>query len=92
MTDDEIATDNRIEEATPLVDEALAATDRKAHNQEELSALRSEVARLQDSLREAASGAGRLAISATGNRPKDVAAESGLVASAAQAAYSAKSR
>ncbi|MBB5536045.1 hypothetical protein [Rhizobium giardinii] len=62
MTDDEIATDNRLEEATPLVDEALAATDRKAHNQEELSALRSEVARLQDSLREAASGAGRLAI------------------------------
>ena len=62
MTDDQAAPDILIEEAAPLVDEALAATDRKADNQEELSALRAEVAKLQDSLHEAASGAGRLAI------------------------------
>ncbi|CAN7667760.1 hypothetical protein [Pararhizobium sp. LjRoot238] len=62
MTEDQAAPDNRIEEAAPLVDEALAAANRKADNEEELSALRSEVARLQDPLREAASGAGRLAI------------------------------
>jgi hypothetical protein len=51
-----------IEEQAPLVDEALAATDRKADNQEELRALRSEVARLKDSLQDAAWGAGRLAM------------------------------
>lgn len=62
MTDDKLAPDTPIEEPAPLVDEALAATDRKADNQEELRALRSEIARLQDSLHEAASGAGRLAM------------------------------
>jgi hypothetical protein len=62
MTDDKLVTDTPIEQLAPLVDEALAATDRKADNQEELRALRSEIARLQDSLHEAASGAGRLAM------------------------------
>ncbi|MCV9967475.1 hypothetical protein OIU34_37220 [Pararhizobium sp. BT-229] len=60
MMDDKLAQVSPIEKPAPLVDEALAATDRKANNQEELRALRSEVARLQDSLQEAASGAGHL--------------------------------
>lgn len=62
MIDDQVTPDTLIEEPAPLVDEALAATDRKANNHEELRALRSEVARLKDSLHDAASGAGRLAM------------------------------
>ncbi len=44
MMDDKLAQDTPIEEPAPLVDEALAATDRRAGDQEELRALRSEVA------------------------------------------------
>ncbi|KQY16807.1 hypothetical protein ASE23_23170 [Rhizobium sp. Root73] len=62
MTDDQVAPDTPIEEPAPLVDEALAATDRKTENQDELRALRLEVARLKDLLHAAASGAGRLAM------------------------------
>jgi hypothetical protein len=62
MTDDQVAPNTPIEEPAPLVDEALAATNRKAGDQEELRALRSEVARLKDLLHAAASGAGRLAM------------------------------
>lgn len=62
MTDDQLAPDTPIEEPAPLVDEALAATDRKTENQDELRALRLEVARLKDLLHAAASGAGRLAM------------------------------
>jgi urease accessory protein UreF len=50
------------EEPAPLVDDALAATDRRIEEHEELRALRSEVARLQESLRETARGAGRVAV------------------------------
>jgi len=62
MKDNQVAPDTPIEEPAPLVDEALAPTDRRAGDQEELRALRSEVARLKDSLQAAASGAGRLAM------------------------------
>ena len=43
MTDHQVAPDTPIEEPAPLVDEALAATDWKADDQEELRALWSEV-------------------------------------------------
>jgi hypothetical protein len=49
------------EEPAPLVDEALAATNSRNEGYAELDALRAEVARLQDSLRDAATGAGRVA-------------------------------
>jgi hypothetical protein len=62
MMDDKLAQDTPIEEPAPLVDEALAATDRRAGDQEGLRALRLEVARLKDSFQDAASGAGRLAM------------------------------
>lgn len=61
MTDHQVAPDTPIEEPAPLVDEALAATDWKADDQEELRALWSEVARLKNSLQDAASAAGSLA-------------------------------
>ena len=48
------------EEPAPLVDEALAATNSGNEGYAELDALRAE-ARLQDSLRDAATGAGRVA-------------------------------
>ena len=50
------------EEPAPLVDDALAATGRSIEEHEELRALRSEVARLQVSLRETARDAGRVAV------------------------------
>lgn len=48
------------EEPAPLVDEALAATDRKQDDHEELDAVRAEVSHLKESARETASSAGRL--------------------------------
>ena len=58
------------EEPAPLVDDALSATDRSAEQNEELRALRSEVARLQESLRETALGAGRVAVDELRTREK----------------------
>jgi hypothetical protein len=40
MMDDQVIPDILIKEPAPLVDQALAASDRKATNQEELRALR----------------------------------------------------
>jgi hypothetical protein len=60
MTDENVAPNSPIDGPAPLVDEALAATGRNAGNQEELRALRSDVARLKNLLHAAVSGAGRL--------------------------------
>lgn len=60
--DEKFTPDVTIEEPAPLVDEALAATDRKIEGQEAFNALRAEIAGLKESAREAATGAGRLAM------------------------------
>lgn len=59
------------EKPAPLVDDALAATDRSTEEHEELRALRSEVARLQESLKETTRGAGRVAMDELRTRIRD---------------------
>jgi len=51
----------QFDEAAPLVDEALAATERKRDDNEELRALKAEVARLQESFAATVFGAGHIA-------------------------------
>ena len=53
---------DQFDEAAPLVDEALAATDRKRDDKEELRALKAEVARLHESFAATVSGAGHMAL------------------------------
>ena len=52
---------DQFDEAAPLVDEALAATERKRDDNEELRALKAEVARLQESFAATVFGAGHIA-------------------------------
>ncbi len=50
------------EEPAPLVDEALAATDRSADGHADLQALKAEIAQLREAVRSTARGAGRMAL------------------------------
>jgi hypothetical protein len=59
---------DQFDEAAPLVDEALAATDRKGDEKEELRALKAEVARLQQSFAATISGAGHMAFDEVGEK------------------------
>ncbi|WP_075292880.1 hypothetical protein [Pararhizobium arenae] len=52
-----------LSEPAPLVDEALAATDRGGQDREDVRALKAEVDRLQQAVRDTAAGAKQVAFS-----------------------------